>query len=113
MQHKYSIKNNVSFVFVTFWINFEYIFRLNKNGRDGGEGSPIPEQAHIFQEYTYKKITPCDICSQILRGKYFMFENNIYFSLNKDVVFYLKKTPFVKKDNTKSYLWNHIYQIYF
>jgi hypothetical protein len=24
---------------------------------------------HIFQEYTYKKITPCDICSQILRGK--------------------------------------------
>ena len=27
------------------------------------------ENAHIFQEYTYKKITPCDICSQILRGK--------------------------------------------
>ena len=26
--------------------------------------------AHIFQEYTYKKITPCDICSQILRGRY-------------------------------------------
>ncbi|XP_066244789.1 uncharacterized protein Stacl isoform X2 [Euwallacea similis] len=24
--------------------------------------------AHNFQEYTYKKITPCDICSQILRG---------------------------------------------
>lgn len=28
----------------------------------------MPENAHIFQEYTYKKITPCDICSQILRG---------------------------------------------
>ncbi|XP_045764854.1 uncharacterized protein LOC123867059 isoform X3 [Maniola jurtina] len=24
--------------------------------------------AHNFQEYTYKKITPCDICSQVLRG---------------------------------------------
>ena len=22
-----------------------------------------------FKEYTYKKITPCDVCSQILRGK--------------------------------------------
>jgi len=27
------------------------------------------EGAHVFQEYTYKKITPCDICSQILRGE--------------------------------------------
>ncbi|XP_040569917.1 uncharacterized protein Stacl isoform X2 [Lepeophtheirus salmonis] len=26
------------------------------------------ETNHIFQEYTYKKITPCDVCSQILRG---------------------------------------------
>ncbi|KAJ8976791.1 hypothetical protein NQ317_014134 [Molorchus minor] len=25
--------------------------------------------AHNFQEYTYKKITPCDVCSQVLRGK--------------------------------------------
>ncbi|KAJ2947057.1 hypothetical protein O0L34_g16404 [Tuta absoluta] len=24
--------------------------------------------AHNFQEYTYKKITPCDVCSQVLRG---------------------------------------------
>ncbi|XP_074593514.1 uncharacterized protein LOC141849193 isoform X1 [Brevipalpus obovatus] len=23
---------------------------------------------HIFQEYTYKKITPCDVCREILRG---------------------------------------------
>jgi len=28
----------------------------------------IIENSHIFQEYTYKKITPCDVCSQILRG---------------------------------------------
>ncbi|KAK8393241.1 hypothetical protein O3P69_013330 [Scylla paramamosain] len=26
------------------------------------------ETAHIFQEYTYKKITACDVCHQILRG---------------------------------------------
>lgn len=25
--------------------------------------------SHNFLEYTYKKITPCDICSQVLRGK--------------------------------------------
>ncbi|XP_026686828.1 SH3 and cysteine-rich domain-containing protein 2-like [Diaphorina citri] len=26
------------------------------------------DTSHQFQEYTYKKITPCDICSQVLRG---------------------------------------------
>merc|ERR1719225_626797 len=40
-----------------------------KNSANGGPGDKgMPENAHIFQEYTYKKITPCDICSQILRG---------------------------------------------
>ncbi|GIX95236.1 uncharacterized protein CEXT_731411 [Caerostris extrusa] len=24
--------------------------------------------AHVFQEYTYKKITACDLCKEILRG---------------------------------------------
>lgn len=28
---------------------------------------------HNFQEYTYKKITPCDVCSQVLRGKTVLF----------------------------------------
>ncbi|KAG5894684.1 hypothetical protein JTB14_014333 [Gonioctena quinquepunctata] len=40
-----------------------------KNGaaatRELLKGDP---DAHNFQEYTYKKITPCDICSQVLRG---------------------------------------------
>ena len=41
-----------------------------KNSANGGPGDKgMPENAHIFQEYTYKKITPCDICSQILRGE--------------------------------------------
>ncbi|XP_068630684.1 uncharacterized protein Stacl [Battus philenor] len=31
--------------------------------RSGGDS-----EAHNFQEYTYKKITPCDVCSQVLRG---------------------------------------------
>ena len=29
----------------------------------------ILDSRHIFQEYTYKKVTPCDVCSQILRGE--------------------------------------------
>ncbi|CAH1104158.1 unnamed protein product [Psylliodes chrysocephalus] len=40
-----------------------------KNGaaatRELLKGDP---DAHNFQEYTYKKITPCDVCSQVLRG---------------------------------------------
>ena len=44
------------------------------NRKSGGVGAapvgppPILENSHVFQEYTYKKITPCDVCSQILRG---------------------------------------------
>jgi len=43
----------------------------NEKGKpvSSGGGTPhIMENSHIFQEYTYKKITPCDVCSQILRG---------------------------------------------
>jgi len=41
-----------------------------KTGRDGNpQISANTETAHQFQEYTYKKITPCDFCSQVLRGK--------------------------------------------
>lgn len=43
-----------------------------KNGsaatRELLKGDP---DAHNFQEYTYKKITPCDVCSQVLRGNSF------------------------------------------
>jgi hypothetical protein len=47
-----------------------YYFRISKNGKDIETTPPaVIENSHIFQEYTYKKITPCDICSQILRGK--------------------------------------------
>jgi len=43
--------------------------RKNGKDKDNKESFQIFEN-HIFQEYTYKKITPCDICSKILRGKY-------------------------------------------
>ncbi len=43
---------------------------LRKNAKDKDSKEPFQVfENHIFQEYTYKKITPCDICSQILRGK--------------------------------------------
>ncbi|GLV34333.1 Stac-like [Carabus blaptoides fortunei] len=40
-----------------------------KNGAAGGRDVVRGDSdAHNFQEYTYKKITPCDVCSQVLRG---------------------------------------------
>lgn len=29
---------------------------------------PILENYHVLHEYTYKKMTPCDVCSEVLRG---------------------------------------------
>ncbi|CAB0011795.1 unnamed protein product [Nesidiocoris tenuis] len=37
-----------------------------RNGKDMSLATG--DSAHQFQEYTYKKITPCDVCSQVLRG---------------------------------------------
>ncbi|XP_069188579.1 uncharacterized protein Stacl isoform X5 [Procambarus clarkii] len=40
-----------------------------KNAREKEkEAAAMFDTAHIFQEYTYKKITACDVCHQILRG---------------------------------------------
>ncbi|OXA50232.1 hypothetical protein Fcan01_15232 [Folsomia candida] len=42
-----------------------------KNGKEKDSKEPFQIfENHIFQEYTYKKITPCDICSQILRDDF-------------------------------------------
>lgn len=43
-------------------------FRRNGAARDAMR-SGADSEAHNFQEYTYKKITPCDVCSQVLRGR--------------------------------------------
>jgi len=50
---------------------FRFVYEYRKTGRDGNpQFSANTETAHQFQEYTYKKITPCDFCSQVLRGKF-------------------------------------------
>ncbi|XP_042882619.1 SH3 and cysteine-rich domain-containing protein 3-like isoform X9 [Penaeus japonicus] len=41
---------------------------FRKNGRDKDAAAVMFESTHILQEYTYKKITACDVCQQILRG---------------------------------------------
>ncbi|GAB6026600.1 hypothetical protein CHUAL_013011 [Chamberlinius hualienensis] len=39
------------------------------SAKNGGSGSTrVLEVTHIFQEYTYKKITACDVCHEILKG---------------------------------------------
>uniref|UniRef100_A0A8D8VID2 SH3 and cysteine-rich domain-containing protein 3 n=1 Tax=Cacopsylla melanoneura TaxID=428564 RepID=A0A8D8VID2_9HEMI len=43
------------------------MIQLRKTGKDGLQLSSM-DTSHQFQEYTYKKITPCDMCSQVLRG---------------------------------------------
>ncbi|PSN45512.1 hypothetical protein C0J52_13160 [Blattella germanica] len=45
------------------------IMTMRKNGKEGAfQSGNLDATAHTFQEYTYKKITPCDVCSQVLRG---------------------------------------------
>ena len=56
------------FISAVLMLNF---FPCRKNGKDR-EGAfqvgGLDTTAHTFQEYTYKKITPCDVCLQVLRG---------------------------------------------
>jgi len=46
-----------------------------KNGKEKDSEPFQIFENHIFQEYTYKKITPCDICSQVLRGAYTLYSS--------------------------------------
>jgi len=44
-----------------------------RNGASSTASEPLRpnlDGSHHLQEYTYKKITACDVCSQILRGGY-------------------------------------------
>ncbi|CAG9560540.1 unnamed protein product [Danaus chrysippus] len=43
------------------------VMAMRRNGATR-DMRPGESDAHNFQEYTYKKITPCDVCSQVLRG---------------------------------------------
>lgn len=61
-----------------------------KNGAAGGRDVVRAGESdvHNFQEYTYKKITPCDVCSQVLRGNssfssdHFNYIRTFQFKLN-------------------------------
>ncbi|XP_047507505.1 uncharacterized protein LOC125051319 isoform X5 [Pieris napi] len=44
------------------------VMAMRRNGASRDAMRGIDSEAHNFQEYTYKKITPCDVCSQVLRG---------------------------------------------
>lgn len=46
--------------------------------KNGGAGATVrigDDDSHNLQEYTYKKITPCDVCSQVLRGELLAIES--------------------------------------
>ena len=48
---------------------FIFHFDSRKNDQSNNARRPIENsENHNLQEYTYKKITPCDVCSQVLRG---------------------------------------------
>nr|XP_037874663.1 uncharacterized protein LOC101741686 isoform X4 [Bombyx mori] len=44
------------------------VMAMRRNGAARESMRSGDSEAHNFQEYTYKKITPCDVCSQVLRG---------------------------------------------
>ncbi|KAH8275590.1 hypothetical protein KR026_011333 [Drosophila bipectinata] len=47
------------------------VLTLRRNGASSTASEPLRpnlDGSHHLQEYTYKKITACDVCSQILRG---------------------------------------------
>lgn len=44
-----------------------------KNGNANASSQVRLDSEHNLQEYTYKKITPCDVCSQVLRGKFLTY----------------------------------------
>ncbi len=69
--------------------------RHKDNGAALGVGAGGENANHIFQEYTYKKITPCDICSQILRGETkFPSRNSAVYGPGSRKSWCFKKVPF-------------------
>lgn len=57
------------------------------------------DSEHNLQEYTYKKITPCDVCSQVLRGELAFKWFPIVVKLNHD---FLVQILFNEKSNSLS-----------
>lgn len=82
---------------------FARLLTRRKSGRDGFQVTSSPDLIHQFQEYTYKKITPCDVCSQVLRGMCWLpFLPTIpYFQFTAVYV----SGPSVPLPTTYNYLW--------
>lgn len=53
--------------FFSYFSSFFYLF-CRKNDQSSNGRRVFDGENHNLQEYTYKKITPCDVCSQVLRG---------------------------------------------
>ncbi|CAG7691245.1 unnamed protein product [Allacma fusca] len=92
-----------------------------KNGKEkdkqaSGEAFQIFEN-HIFQEYTYKKITPCDICSQVLRGhtkqglRCRLCKLNVHTDCQGKVSKCLPKTRLLRRQRSTSELETRLNQI--
>uniref|UniRef100_A0A1B0AZP4 Phorbol-ester/DAG-type domain-containing protein n=1 Tax=Glossina palpalis gambiensis TaxID=67801 RepID=A0A1B0AZP4_9MUSC len=63
----------MNFLLIVSWVYFISVsltfFRRNGAGGVSSQSiRPSEDGSHHLQEYTYKKITACDVCSQILRG---------------------------------------------
>lgn len=61
----------------------------NSFHRKNGNASPQVriDSEHNLQEYTYKKITPCDVCSQVLRGEHIFDYLSSFVLPNKNIDF--------------------------
>ncbi|CAG7691249.1 unnamed protein product [Allacma fusca] len=97
------------------------IMMMRKNGKEkdkqaSGEAFQIFEN-HIFQEYTYKKITPCDICSQVLRGhtkqglRCRLCKLNVHTDCQGKVSKCLPKTRLLRRQRSTSELETRLNQI--
>lgn len=60
-------KNKILF-FLQAHNNGNYFFNYSRKNGPTPTGKVYESEHHNLQEYTYKKITPCDVCSQVLRG---------------------------------------------
>lgn len=54
---------------ITFLLSPTLSHPARKNGNATAGSQVRIDSEHNLQEYTYKKITPCDVCSQVLRGE--------------------------------------------
>lgn len=70
------IVSNTQVIYFFLFSSIFLLFRKNGNANANSAQMRVDSENHNLQEYTYKKITPCDVCSQVLRGEYLDFFKN-------------------------------------